>query len=897
MRHSSSYIALVLLTLMTYAPAQGWEFTTGKDGWVVTNNISLLKAQDGILVANVAANIVDPYINGPHGPWNAADITGILLRVRTSTDTSNYSGGAGPAIYYFTPSPFAKGFLLPAPGVWASVLVDMTGETNWTGTISNIRVDLADSVPEAYTVEFDWIRYMGLYLNNESFELWDDVEKIVAGWTVIGGSFADCYEANVNAGTEPENVRSLDWAVKHLGTGQYHALSQPIKGGLELEKGIPVTLRGALKVPAQAWDADASIWFRIREFDGTTERLSAPIPVAVFDEWFDFESTLQLAYTPAQRQALDVQLYGRMAEGAFFYFDDIFVEIGKLEHPDENLYWPFNKTHWEFNTPGDTEGWSPKNNTDITFFDVNQVDVDGEPVGALLMDLPAGTFDPYVNGPAGPYYSNRITGIAARMRFNGTASDMVKPADGGQNTVYWFYVAGGHGNGPQFEIPGADEWFIAYMDCSERWSSWISSFRFDLGHYKDYMMVDVDWIRTYGDYITNGQFEEALEPWSQVGTGFSLSSERAQTGATALKIEGQGVGVWHAVEQRLDGWDTRIPKGAKVTVRGSYYVPASSWADGAYLWLRINELQAGTTNENLAPSPLAQPVLDKWTPFEGAITTRYEPSDRGHLSVQLFSQTPAGAPIYVDDVFVEVIASSTPQPESTWPVNCVRLAEGQEIAIDGNVSAQEYSGAQALVLNAETLDDEDPYFPGVVHQGTVVQGPAEYALEDYSGTFYFMWDDTYFYAAVWAQDDAVSPALDAPNGADCLQFVLGAAEAVNVAEMLIPTIAPDDGTGRPKAMNTFSGWLAKDLYAAGSGAEYASTVDAATQDWMVEVRIPWTALQGSFSPEVFPPTVGTTVGFSLLGIDYDNGALEWFGCIENAPWAGLGLQTMTFIEQ
>ncbi len=87
-----------------------------------------------------------------------------------------------------------------------------------------------------------------------------------------------------------------------------------------------------------------------------------------------------------------------------------------------------------------------------------------------------------------------------------------------------------------------------------------------------------------------------------------------------------------------------------------------------------------------------------------------------------------------------------------------------------------------------------------------------------------------------------------------------------------------------------------DVHAADSGTTYAASVDPATQDWMVEVRIPWTALQGSFDPELFSPAAGDQIGFSLLGIDYDDGTLEWFGCIENAPWAGQGLQTMTFIE-
>ncbi len=896
MRHALCF-AFVSLVSLVCSPAWGWEFNTDKEGWVVTSAIQSLEVIDGQLVATVAANMNDPYINGPNGSWNADDITGILLRVKVSTDVSRYSGGAGPAIYYFKPDFAAKGFLLPAPDQWSSVLVDMTAEASWTGTIQYIRVDLADLVPEEYTVEFDWIRYMGLYLDNESFELWDDVNNIVTGWTVLGGDFTDLYDPNVNVTVEPNNVRSLDWAVKHLGTGEHHALSQPVKGGLELEEGASVTLHGALKVPAEAWDADSSIWFRIREFDGTTERLSDPIQVTVFDEWFEFESTLQLAYSPSERQALDVQLYASVADGAFFYFDDVFVDVGEVEHPDEDLYWPYNKTHWEFDTPGDSEGWSAKNDTDIVYFDVNTADAETNPTGALLLDLPAGTFDPYVNGPAGPYYATKITGFAARMRFNGEAADLVKPSDGGQHTLYWFYVDGVAANSPQFEIPAANEWFIAYLDCAERWEGWINTFRFDLGHYANYMMIDVDWFRTYGDYITNGQFEETLEAWSPVGSGFSLSSDQVQTGETALRIEGQGIGVWHAVEQAIDGWNTRIPKGATVTVRGSYYVPSSSWAEGAHLWLRVNELLVNTTTENIDPGTLANPVLDAWTPFEGSITTNWEPEDRGRLAVELYSQTPVGAPIYVDDVFVEVVASQEAEaPESTWPVNCVRLAEGQEIAIDGQVSADEYSGAQALVLNAETLGVEDPYFPGVVHQGTVVAGPTEYALDDYSGTFYFMWDDTYLYAAVSVQDDAVSPAPDAPNGADCLQFVLGTVDGLDTTNMFIPTIAPDDGSGQPKAMNVFSGWLGQDLFAADSGTEYAAAVDATTQDWMVEVRIPWTVLQGSFSPELFPPAVGDRIGFSLLGIDYDNSVLDWFGCIENAPWAGQGLQTMTFIE-
>ena len=55
-------------------------------------------------------------------------------------------------------------------------------------------------------------------------------------------------------------------------------------------------------------------------------------------------------------------------------------------------------------------------------------------------------------------------------------------------------------------------------------------------------------------------------------------------------------------------------------------------------------------------------------------------------------------------------------------------------------------------------------------------------------------------------------------------------------------------------------------------------------------------MQGDFEADVFPPSVGDSVGFSLLGIDYDDGALTWFAGISTFPWTGGGLQPMYFVE-
>jgi len=476
------------------------------------------------------------------------------------------------------------------------------------------------------------------------------------------------------------------------------------------------------------------------------------------------------------------------------------------------------------------------------------------------------------------------------MKWGGNESDQQKP----QHAVYWFPVEGGHGS-RGFTVPVIDEWFVQYIDTRSFWDSWINNFRFDFGHYDELVMVDIDWIRLYDEYIMNNGFEKSLDPWSHQGAGdisvFSLATEQKVSGDTSLGIEGLGTDQYHCVAQDVEVGD-RIPKGAALTLRGTYYVPADAWDENSVIWFRIKEYDGKV--ENLTGA-LTAPVVDAWTPFEHTLHTVYEPGERTAIQVQLFSKTPAGKMIYVDDVFLTVEAEEpVPEQEFTWPVNSVRLAEGQQITIDGLVSPEEYAGAQALVFNAGTLTAEDPYFEGVTHAGQLDDQSTETSLEDFNAIYYFMWDDTYFYAAVSVQDDNYSFVGPNPNSSDALQFVFGqTAQEEVTANMYIPTIAPDDGSGNLLAKNDFAGWITKDIM---TQADYAGAVNAQTQDWAVEVKIPWSAMQGDFETDVFPPGVGDSVGFSLLGIDYDDGELTWFAGITTFPWTGGGMQPMFFVE-
>jgi hypothetical protein len=878
-------ISHLVCTLILVLSPMGFstEFNTDGDteGWLPNGKIADLAAKDGMLTATIAPNITDPFINFmPTPALEASDVTGVLARMRWSEDAS---GASGKSFFWFHPSHNSTAYSVSDSPDWQVVLVDLTEETEWTGSVNQIRFDLADGLAVDRTVDFDWIRIMGLYLNNESFELWDDVNSIASGWSVIGGDFETLYDANVNVLDEPNNVFSLEWAVKHLGTGSYHALSQPIKGGLEMDEGYIATVHAAVKIPADSWDPSASLWFRVREFNGTEERLSPAIEVTVFDEWFQCESSLELAYTPAERTALDVQLYANLPTGKVFYFDNVFVNWTEPLYDVRDDHWRYNNSHWEFNTSGDTEGWPTPNAERITYFDVND--------GNLLLDFPAGTSDPFFFSAPGPYYAEDIGGVAVRMKWTGDETDQQKT----QHAAFWFPVEGGHGSRP-WSVPAIGEWFVAYINTGAFWEDWINNFRFDFGHYESTVLVDVDWVRLYDEYIMNNGFSGSLEPWVKQGGGdisaFSLATDEKVSGETSLGIEGLGSDKFHAVAQTVEEWD-RIPKGAALTLRGTYYVPADSWDGSSVLWLRVKEYDGNV--ENLTAN-LTTPVLDAWTPFEYTLNTVYEPDERTTIQVQLFSKTPVGKMIYVDDVFLTVVASeAAPEQAFTWPVNSVRLAEGQQISIDGQVSAAEYAGAQALVFNSDTRTSADPYFEGPVHAGQLHGQATETSLDDFNATYYFMWDATHFYAAVSAQDDTYSFVGPNPNDSDTLQFIFGQTidEAAN-GNMYIPTIAPDDGSGNPLAKSDFGGWINKDIMAQ---SQYAGSVDPVTQDWTVEIKIPWSALQGDFVADVFPPNVGDSVGFSVLAIDYDDGALGWFAANGDFPWGGMGMQPMYFIER
>jgi len=267
-----------------------------------------------------------------------------------------------------------------------------------------------------------------------------------------------------------------------------------------------------------------------------------------------------------------------------------------------------------------------------------------------------------------------------------------------------------------------------------------------------------------------------------------------------------------------------------------------------------------------------------------------------------------------------------------WPINCVKLRTGQTITIDGVVTAAEYDGAQPVVINTHTATGIDPYQPQYRHQmHGAPQVPNQWrdtSLDDFSTTYYVMWDDDALYVAVSVQDDSYQSrekfdSLDNDKAGDALQFTLSATPYdSHTSSLYIPTIAPrSKTTGRALAKNDFRSdvFIKDDLFGDPCDpALYAGSVNDETQDWMVEVKIPWRIMTGAFTGDlvngdadgnnrnVFPPQLLDQIGFNMVAADSDEvggqAQLQFFATthVGTWPWKFMGdktQETLTFIER
>ena len=531
---------------------------------------------------------------------------------------------------------------------------------------------------------------------------------------------------------------------------------------------------------------------------------------------------------------------------------------------------------WEFNDDGNLEGWTRSKST----IDVND--------GNMVVGVTANIKWARAVSPLGPYDGNEVTGLYAKMVASQDVSKL--PAEGVR-----FYTEQGRYR-QTFRLAGdPNQPEVVYVDLASN-ANWtgnqIDLLAIDFPHNppEDYQMK-VDWIRLEGLYLKNESFEywdgdnDKIEGWT-ASAAFAFPDAMDPTVVHSREFAAlvTGTGNSESITQDIrDG--LTLPEGQRMLVEAALLVPA----DAAGTEVVVHVAEQDPNGQWSTGTAVAVDTLDGYSVISSEVTLALDPAERTGLRVEVSITSPAGAVVYLDDIFADVL----PEPVDPnidvklgWPINCVKLSEGQQITIDGMVTPEEYAGAQAVVFNADTARSADPHDPSWIHDA-FENHPDMWlrtSLEDYSATYYVMWDDENLYVAVSCQDDSYVWQGPTPNRADALQFTLSqTVDDRHDENMYIPTIAPRDDTGNVNGKNDFPAtkFIKYDLFR-NEPVVYAGHVDDNTQDWSVEIKIPWASMIGDFlgdlvngdadgdGQNVFPPALLDQVGFSLVAIDWDS---------------------------
>jgi len=574
---------------------------------------------------------------------------------------------------------------------------------------------------------------------------------------------------------------------------------------------------------------------------------------------------------------------------------------------------------WEFNDNGNFEGWTPEGSA----LDVND--------GKLVVTIDSANNSPRLTPPGGSYDTSILTGVYAKMRMSIPSTDIT----GGNltRTAVRFITSESLQKVIKFlppEDPNQAE--VVYLNFSdqENWQGTADLFYFDLPRKApNDFQIEFDWVRWEGALVENESFEywdgenDKIAGWmASAAYAFPDAMDPSLVNSRDFAAAVTGTGNSESITQDIrDG--LALPQGQRMLVEAALLVPA----DAAGTEVAVHVAEQGQDGQWSAGTPAAVDTLDDYVVISSEVTLALEPTERIGLRVEVSITSPAGAVVYVDDIFVAALpAVREPAVDAKqgWPMQCVKLSAGQEITIDGEVTPEEYQGAQAIVINAETVGVVDSTDPNYTHAMTLGGALAKTAwhrtsLEDFNGTYYVMWDDENLYVACSVQDDVYEYRGPTPNKSDGLQFTITAGIYDTVApNVYIPTIAPADAEGNPHPESVFNPanffdypiFMNPDVLVAGK-------VDPDTQDWTVELKIPWVVLVGDFPEDkvngdldgngrdVFPPVVGDTIGFAIMALDYDGdhnflsgthpGFWSWF---HGGPMTPNGKQTqepLTFV--
>ena len=136
-----------------FSNASRWEFSSGKEGWMAANMLTNISIQSGKLSATSTGG--DPYLIGPRVRIEASKSDRALIRMRITAGSWGQLFWTTRGSRYFTEKNSIK-FPIKADGLFHLYVLDLGNLSEWTDTVTELRLDPTDS-PDS-DIDIDYIR-------------------------------------------------------------------------------------------------------------------------------------------------------------------------------------------------------------------------------------------------------------------------------------------------------------------------------------------------------------------------------------------------------------------------------------------------------------------------------------------------------------------------------------------------------------------------------------------------------------------------------------------------------------------------------------------------------------------------------------------------------------------
>ncbi len=463
MKRTLSVLLTIIILLGLFVPvivvdaievtSWDWNLNSDYEGWVANENISSATVENGIYTLDITGG--DAYITGPQVSFNVSEFPKMELTYRNCTDNPN-------AELYFTTSDGGwapqrgLGFSTVADGEWHTVTVELSQNSHYSGTVTQLRFDPVQDTSGIF--EIDKLRFIP---NGEKMSFWNFNDNgNFENWTVNSQMTSSTVEDSALIMTFDNNADPcISNSSESIDTGIYTKLYLSYRNATNSNNA------------EFYWASSGEDWTATKMKSFTTENdgdwHTITVDLSTESGWIDTVNSIR--FDPAKDCS------------GTFEIDSI--ALGSENAPlDTSLTDINSQVAWNFSKNHESLGWT----------ECNSVAWTGVVDGSIFFYIQDSN-DPYVYGPQMTLDASIYKKLEIRYR---------STIDNNKAEIYWKKdnTDFNPSDSIAFELDNSGNWNSVVVDISghSNWSDVITQLRFDFAQ-SGTGLIEFDRIRFFSE--------------------------------------------------------------------------------------------------------------------------------------------------------------------------------------------------------------------------------------------------------------------------------------------------------------------------------------------------------------------------------------------------------------